>query len=58
MTTLVINDNRKSIEQKYCQNQSLEFGSFKKNIDNILQKQAPLQKPHVRANQAPFIHKK
>ena len=34
---------KNSIEQEYCQNQSLEFGSFKKKVDNILQKHAPLK---------------
>ena len=54
---LFINEVKNSIEQEYCQNQSLEFGSFKKKVDNILQKHAPLKKRYVRANQAPFIDK-
>ena len=54
---LFINEVKNSIEQEYCQNQSLEFGSFKKKVDNILQKHAPLKKPYVRANQAPFVDK-
>ena len=51
------NEVKNSIEQEYCQNQSLEFGSFKKKVDNILQKHAPLKKRYVRANQAPFTDK-
>ena len=54
---LSINEVKNSIEQDYCQNQPLEFGSFKKKVDNILQKHAPLKKRYVRANQAPFIDK-
>ena len=54
---LFINEVKNSIEQEYCQNQSLEFGSFKKKVDNILQKHASLKKRYVRANQAPFIDK-
>ena len=46
-----------SIEQEYCQNHSLKFGSFKKKVDNILQIHAPLKKRYVRTNQAPFIDK-
>ena len=38
---LFINELRNNIEHKFCQNQSLEFGSFKKMVDNILQKPAP-----------------
>ena len=52
---LFINEVKNSIEQEYCQNQSLEFGSFMKKVDSILQKHAPLKKRCVRANQAPFI---
>ena len=33
---LFINEIKNNIEQAYCQNQSLEFGSFKKKVDNIL----------------------
>ena len=54
---LFINEVKNSIEQEYCQNQSLEFGSFKKKVDKILQKHAPLKKRYVMANQAPFIDK-
>ena len=54
---LFINEVKNSIEQEYCQNQSLEFGSFKKKVDNILQKHVPLKKRYARANQAPFIDK-
>ena len=39
---LFINKVKNSIEQESCQNQSLEFGSFKK-VHNILQKHAPLK---------------
>ena len=49
---------KNSIEQEYCQNQSLEFGSFKTKVGNILQKHYSLKKRYVRANQAPFIDKK
>ena len=41
------NEVKNSIEQEYCQNQSLEFGSFKKKVDNILQKHAPFIKHYV-----------
>ena len=34
---LFLNEVKNSIEQEYYQNQSLEFGSFKKKVDNILQ---------------------
>ena len=54
---LFINEIKNSIEQEYCQHQSLEFGSFKMKVDNILQKQAPLKKRCVRANQAIFLDK-
>ena len=54
---LFLNEVKNSIEQEYYQNQSLEFGSFKKKVDNILQKHAPLKKRYVRANQAPLIDK-
>ena len=37
-----INEVKNSIEQEHCQNQSLEFGSFKK-VDNTLQKHAALK---------------
>ena len=40
---LFINEVKNSTEQEICQNQSLEFGSFKK-VDNVLQKHAPLKK--------------
>ena len=51
---LFINEVKNSVEQE---NQTLEFRSFKKKADNILQKHAPLKKLYVRANQAPFIDK-
>ena len=54
---LFINEIKNSIGQKYCQNKSSEFGSFKKTVDNILQKHAPLKKRYGRANQALFIDK-
>ena len=54
---LFINEVKNSIEPEYCQNQSVEFGSFKKKVNNFLQKHAPLKKRYVRANQAPFIDK-
>ena len=54
---LFINEVKNSIEQEYCQNQSLKFGSIKKKADNILQKHAPLNKCYVRADQSPFIDK-
>ena len=52
-----INEGKNSIEQEYCQNHSLEFGSFKKKVDSIVQKHASLKKRYVKANQAPFIDK-
>ena len=39
-----INEVSNSIEQEYFQNQSLEFGFFKKKVDVIPQKHAPLKK--------------
>ena len=54
---LFINEVKNSIEQEYCQHQSLEFGSFKMKVDNIRQKQALLKKRCVRANQAFFLDK-
>ena len=41
---LFINEVKNSLEQEYSQNQSLEFRFYKKKVDNILQKQAPLKK--------------
>ena len=43
--------------QEYCQNQFLEFGTFKRKADCMLEKHAPLKRIYVRANQAPFIDK-
>ena len=40
----LINKVKNCIEQKYCQNQSLEFASFKKKVDNNPQKHASLKK--------------
>ena len=54
---IFINEVKNIIELEYCQNQSLEIRSFKKKVDNILQKHAPLRKRYVRANQAPFKDK-
>ena len=54
---LFINEVKNSIGKEYSQKQSLEFGSFKKKVDNILKKHVPLKKHYVRANQAPFIDK-
>ena len=34
---LFLNEVKNSTEQEYYQNQSLEYGSFKKKVDNILQ---------------------
>ena len=53
---LFINEVKNSIEQEYCQNQSLEFRSLKKKVD-ILQKHASFKKCYIRANQAPFTDK-
>ena len=36
----------------------VSFGTFKSNVDNILQKHAPIKKRYVRANQASFISSK
>ena len=55
---LFINEVKNSIEQEYCQHQSLEFGSFKMKVDNILQKHYSRKKRYVRANQVPFVDKK
>ena len=54
---LFINEVKNSIEQEYCQNQSLEFRSLKKKVD-ILQKHASFKKCYIRANQAHFTDKK
>ena len=46
---LFINEVKKNrIEEDYCQNQSLEFRSFKKKVDHLLQKLAPLKKLYIR----------
>ena len=37
---LVINDFEKIISQEYCQNQFLEFETFKRKVDFILEKHA------------------
>ena len=52
-----INEVKNSIGKEYSQNQSLEFGSFKKKVDNILQKHDPLKRRYVRAMSVPFIDK-
>ena len=40
---LFINDVKKSLPQEYCQNQFLEFQTFKRKVDCILEKHAPLE---------------
>ena len=52
-----MNDVKKSMSQKYCQNQFLQFETFKRKVDCILEKDAPLKKRFVRANKVPFIDK-
>ena len=54
---LFINEVKNSTEQEYYQNKSLESESFKKKVENVLQKHAPLKKRYVRANQELFIDK-
>ena len=39
-----MNDVEKSMLQEYCQNQFLEFETFKKKVDCILEKHAPSKK--------------
>ena len=48
---------KKGISQEYCQNQFLQFETFKRKANCILEKHAPLKKRYVRANQASFIDK-
>ena len=52
-----MNDLESSISHEYCQNQFLEFESFKRKGDCILEKHAPLKKRYFKANQAPFKEK-
>ena len=52
-----MNDVKKSMSQKYCQNQFLQFETFKRKVDCILEKHALLKKRFVRANKVPFIDK-
>ena len=52
-----MNDFGKIISQEYCENQILEFETFKRKVDFILEKCAPLKKRYVRANQTPFLNK-
>ena len=54
---IFISDMKNDITQEYSENQFLKFESFKRKIDCILEKHAPLKKRYVRANQAPFIVK-
>ena len=54
---LFMNDLESSISHEYCQNQFLEFESFKRKGDCILEKHAPLKKRYFKANQAPFKEK-
>ena len=46
------------LKKAYCKNivkiNFLEFETFKRKVDCILEKHAPLKKQYVRANQAPF----
>ena len=41
---LFMDDVEKSISQEYCQNEFLEFETFKREVDCILEKHAPLKK--------------
>ena len=36
----------------------ISFGTFKRTVDNILQKHAPIKNRYVRANQVSFINSK
>ena len=48
---------KKTLSQEHCQNQFIELETFKRKVDCVLEKHAPLRKCFVRANQAPFIDK-
>ena len=52
-----INDVQSSILREYSQNETLEYELFKRKVDYVLEKHAPIKKRYVRANQAPFIDK-
>ena len=51
-------DVKNSIIQMTSENNDLEFDRFKAALDEAIQRQAPIKKRYVRANQAPFINKK
>ena len=38
-----MNDVEKTVSQEYCQNQLLEFETFKRKADCMLEKHAPLK---------------
>ena len=38
-----MNNSEKIISQEYCENQFLEFENFKRKVDFILEKYAPLK---------------
>ena len=46
------------LESPLARFSQISFGSFKRTVDNILQKHAPIKKRYVRANQASFINSK
>ena len=52
-----INDVQSSILREYSQNETLKYELFKRKVDYVLEKHAPIKKHYVRANQAPFIDK-
>ena len=52
-----VNDVQSSILREYSQNETLEYELFKRKVDYVLEKHAPIKKRYVRANQAPFIDK-
>ena len=52
-----INDVQSSILREYSQNETLEYELFRRKVDYVLEKHAPIKKRYVRANQAPFIDK-
>ena len=51
-------DAKYSIIQMTSENNDPEFDRFKVDLDEAIQRNAPIKKRYVRANQAPFRNKK
>ena len=51
-------DVKNGIIQMTSENNDLEFDRLKTALDEAIQRNAPIKKRYVRANQAPFINKK